>query len=125
LAVGTSWLLLLLDLSGVSFNYVNLVAVPVVIGIGIDNGVHLVHRWQEEQNMERALAGVGRAVLMSSLTTMIGFGNIAFYNMPGMASMGVVLFSGVATCLLATLLVLPALASMVSRQAPALSPAPT
>ena len=65
--------------------------------------------------MRSAVSGVGRAILMTSLTTMIGFGSIGFYDMPGMASMGVVLFLGVGACLVSTLLVMPALAPSFDR----------
>ena len=82
--------------------------------LGVDDGVHFLHRYLESggEKVDSAMSGVGRAILMTSLTTMIGFGSIAFYEMPGMASVGVLLFIGVGACLLSTLLVMPGLVTL-------------
>ena len=91
LMTGTMWLF------GEKINYVNLIAFPVIIGIGVDDGVHFFHRLLHEgkDGLRRAVTSVGRAMLMTSLTTMIGFGSLMFYLMEGMRSMGFVLFVGV------------------------------
>lgn len=106
--LGVMWLL------DEKLNYINMIALPVIIGIGVDDGVHFFHRFLQEGRggLKVAVTGVGRAMLMSSLTTMIGFGSLMLYMMRGMASMGLVLFVGVGGCLLATFTILPALARM-------------
>ncbi len=116
LAIGVSLMLLIMWLTGMKYNFVNLIAIPIIIGIGVDNGVHVLHRYLESgrDELATAMTSVGRAILMTSLTTMIGFGNIAFYAHPGMASLGVLLFIGVAACLVATLVIMPALASLMA-----------
>jgi predicted RND superfamily exporter protein len=108
LLLGLMWIL------GEKINYINMIALPVIIGIGVDDGVHFFHRLIQEGRggLRRAVASVGRGMLMSSLTTMIGFGSLMLYLMRGMASMGLVLFLGVGTCLLVTFTLLPALASL-------------
>jgi predicted RND superfamily exporter protein len=95
-------------------NFLNVIALPVLLGIGVDNGVHLMHRVLEEGKgkIPDAVAGVGRSVLVSSLTTMVGFGSLAFYLHRGMASLGIALFVGVGACLVVTLTLLPALCSL-------------
>jgi outer membrane lipoprotein-sorting protein len=99
---------------GEKLNYINMIAFPVILGIGVDDGVHFMHRFMQEGQggLRKALASVGQAMVMSSLTTMIGFGSLMFYLMVGMASMGLVLFIGVGACLLVTLLLMPALATI-------------
>jgi predicted RND superfamily exporter protein len=89
-----------------------MIALPVIIGIGVDDGVHFFHRFIQEGRggLKRAVSSVGRGMLMSSLTTMIGFGSLMLYLMRGMASMGLVLFLGVGACLVVTFTLLPALA---------------
>ena len=116
-------------LLGMTYNYMNLITTPIILGIGIDDGVHALHRYWERggngvDDVAASFQFVGKAILLTSLTTMIGFGSVAFYEMRGMASFGQVLFMGVGACFLATVLVLPAAIRMVSgRPAPERSPA--
>jgi predicted RND superfamily exporter protein len=96
-------------LAGLSFNFANLVAIPLILGVGIDNGVHVMHRVRLEgrEGMSVVLRHTGRAILIASLTTMIGFGSLALASHRGLASLGVVLLLGVGSCLVASMLVLP------------------
>ncbi len=107
--LGTLWMLGLMRVMGLDFNFANLVAVPIVLGVGIDGGVHVVHRFRLEgpAGLETVVAHTGRAVLIASLTTMVGFGSLALASHRGMASLGLLLLTGVGTSLLATLVFLP------------------
>ena len=69
----------------------------------------MVHRFrlEQEDGMVVALAHTGRAILVASLTTMVGFGSLAFASHRGMASLGTLLFLGVGACLVAAVVVLP------------------
>ncbi len=113
LVTGALGMLGLMYLIGEKYNYINFIATPIILGIGIDDGVHALHRYREEgaggDRTGRTFRLVGKAILLTSLTTMIGFGNVAFYKMRGMASFGRVLFMGVGMCFLATIFVLPPL----------------
>jgi predicted RND superfamily exporter protein len=117
LITGIGLLLGLLWIFGQKLNYINVIGLPVIIGIGVDNGVHLLHRAIVEgrERLPEAVSSVGRAVIMSSLTTMIGFGSLMLYLMRGMASLGLVLFFGVGFCLLATFTILPAVICISSK----------
>ncbi len=108
LTCGIMWLL------GEKIHYINMIALPIIIGIGIDDGVHYFHRYLHagRANIASAFSSVGRAILLTSLTTMIGFGSLNFYLMRGMASLGRVLFIGVGLCFIVTVILLPALASI-------------
>lgn len=96
LVLGVPILLGIMKLGGIAFNFANFFAVPILIGTGVDNGVHLV-------NTARAgisLAGTRRAVTLCSLTTIIGFGMLVFSEHRGISSLGMVLAIGAAACLL-------------------------
>ncbi len=97
-------------LAGIAFNFANIIALPLLLGVGVDNGVHMVHRARTEPVAGGALAtSTSRAVLFSGLTTLASFGNLGFSPHPGMASMGQLLGIGMALTLAATLVLLPAL----------------
>jgi predicted RND superfamily exporter protein len=109
LAMGVVWMMGLMGLAGLDFNFANLVAIPLIIGIGIDNGVHVIHRvrLEGEAGMTVVLRHTGRAILIASLTTMIGFGSLALASHQGLASLGKVLLLGVGSCLVTSTLILP------------------
>jgi len=109
LAIGVIWALGAMRLLGLSFNFANLVAMPLIVGVGIDNGVHVVHRVRLEGSagMDVVLRHTGRAILISSLTTMIGFGSLSLASHRGLESLGVLLLLGVGSCLVASIVVLP------------------
>jgi predicted RND superfamily exporter protein len=109
LAMGVAWMLGGMRLLGIDFNFANLVAVPLIIGVGIDNGVHVIHRvrLEGERGMAVVLRHTVRAILIASLTTMIGFGSLALASHRGLASLGLVLLLGVGACLITSTVVLP------------------
>ena len=95
---------------GIPFDFANVIALPLLLGIGVDNGIHMVHRARSAACPGGVLAtSTTRAVLTSALTTICGFGSLAFSPHPGMAGMGAVLAIGLAATLVCTLVVLPAI----------------
>jgi predicted RND superfamily exporter protein len=100
-----------LSLAGVRVNFYNLVGVPIFLGIGIDDGVHLINAYRRQTSPDslEAVRATGAAILLTSLTSMVGFGCLSFYQHPGMASLGIFLFVGVGWCLVTTLVLLPVL----------------
>lgn len=111
-----------LVLLGIPFNFANVIALPLLLGIGVDNGVHMAMRLREDAGSERAgsersgpaesaaLHGsTARAILFGSLTTIVSFGNLALSPHLGTATLGVALALGMLWILLATFVVLPAL----------------
>ncbi|ADJ28286.1 MMPL family transporter [Nitrosococcus watsonii] len=93
------------------FNFANIIALPLILGIGVDNGIHMV--WRVRQAPPKTgnplQTSTARAVVLSALVTVCSFGNLLLASHPGMASMGLLLSVGVALTLLCTLLLLPAL----------------
>jgi hypothetical protein len=110
LGSGILWMFGLMDLFGMKLNLMNIFAVIMIIGIGVDYGVHMLHRFYEEGRYDAALAvkQTGKAVLMAALTTTFGFGTITYSDYPGLISMGVACILGVGACTIASLVLLPA-----------------
>lgn len=96
---------------GIPFNFANIIALPLLIGVGVDSGIHMVHRMRTEppENTQLLNTSTSRAVLASGLTTIASFGNLAFSMHVGMASMGQLLTLGMAVTLASTLILLPAI----------------
>ncbi|UCF96881.1 MAG: MMPL family transporter [Spirochaetaceae bacterium] len=116
LLAGMIWMLGIYPLLGLKVNLINIAVIPLVIGMGIDFGIHIVHRFRVEKDLETVYLYTGKAVFLSALTTIIGFGSLALIgSFPSIASIGTVLFLGIATCLTATIVLLPALLSFVRR----------
>jgi predicted RND superfamily exporter protein len=115
LAIGVIWMIGAMRCLQIPFNFANLVAVPLIIGVGIDNGVHVIHRirFEGRSGMSVVLRHTGRAIIIASLTTMIGFGSLALASHRGLASLGLVLLLGVGACLITSLVVLPNLLVML------------
>jgi hopanoid biosynthesis associated RND transporter like protein HpnN len=96
---------------GVPFNFANVIVVPLLLGMGVDSGIHLVHRARTEELASNSLleTTTARAVLFSALTTVVSFGSLSFSSHRGMASLGQLLVIGMLLMLFANLVVLPAL----------------
>ena len=120
--VGVIWMLGGMRGIGVPYNLANIVTLPLIIGVGIDNGVHLMHRFRESGSMVEAMTHTGTAVALSSLTTMVGFGALALSSHRGLASMGLMMLLGVGSCLLMAITALPAALALVERPAHARRP---
>lgn len=100
----------LMRLFHVQFNPLNVMAIPVIIGLAVNFGVHLVHRFVEEGgDIHRTLQGTGRSVLLSALTTLVGFGTLMFTEHRGLASFAKVMTLGLASALAFSVILLPAL----------------
>ncbi len=103
----------------IPFNFANIIALPLILGIGVDSGIHMLHRFRTALPSDQNLLATSsaRAVLVSALTTMGSIGNLAFSHHLGTASMGKLLTIGVFMTLICMLVVLPGLlAPQIKRQ---------
>lgn len=92
------------------FNFANVIVLPLLMGLGVANGIHLVSRAREESSGAAAFSTTTpRAVIFSSLTTIASFGSLAVSSHRGTASMGELLVLSIGLTLVCTLVVLPAL----------------
>jgi hypothetical protein len=108
----------IMALAGVDLNPANMIAFPLILGVGADNGVHVMHDYRDRNRKKRyALShATGRGIMVAALTTVLGFGTLMISQHRGMASLGLVLTLGVSTCMLTALVFLPALLSVISRR---------
>jgi predicted RND superfamily exporter protein len=93
----------------IPFNPANIMTLPLIIGIGVTNGIHILNRFAEENHPSILATSTGKAVLVSGLTTIAGFGSLIAAEHQGIRSLGYVMSVGVAACLLVGLTFLPAL----------------
>lgn len=108
LILGIIWMLGTMPLLGVELNFMNSIAAALILGVGIDYSIHLIHRYLEGGGMMMAVDQTGRGIVVAAITTMVGFGSIILSDFPGLSSMGAVTLLGVGYCLLLTLTLLPA-----------------
>lgn len=106
LAISSIWMLGLYSLYD-QMNIVNMLAVPLIIGIGIDYSIHIIHAYRE-RDFEH-IRTTAKAIILSALTTMIGFGSLALIgSFRGIATLGMILFLGAGSCLVMSLTFIPA-----------------
>ena len=92
------------------FNFANVIVLPLLLGLGVASGIHLVMRRRHEPDRQNLLrTSTSRAVLFSALTTIASFGSLMASGHPGMTSMGQLLTIAITSTLVCTLIVLPSL----------------
>lgn len=125
LLVGLTWTLGWMGMSGMDLNLVNFIAVPLLIGISVDSGVHILHRYREPAASVSGLGTTTTAVILTSMTSMFGFGSLMSSEHRGAQSLGLIMTVGCGLILFASLTILPALASFFGvRQAKAVGARP-
>jgi predicted RND superfamily exporter protein len=114
--VAMGWTVGLMALVGMRLNVATIVVIPLILGIGVDAGIHMIHRCDinarthaGRAKLDEVLSGTGGAVVLSSLTTIFGFAGLLFGVHLGMVQLGAAMVIGVACTLVAGVLVLPAL----------------
>ena len=117
-AIGTLWLAGLMGWFDVPVNLANIMTLPLVIGIGVTNGIHILNRFAEERTPGILARSTGKAVLVSGLTAIVGFGSLILAKHRGMHSLGFVMATGIATCMIAALTLLPALLKLLGQWRP-------
>ena len=115
-AIGTIWMIGMMGLRDVMFNPANIMVLPLVIGIGVTNGIHVLNRFAEERHPSIFARSTGKAVIVSGLTTIAGFGSLVLGKHQGISSLGFVMSIGVATCMLAGVTFLPAVLTVLHRR---------
>ncbi len=104
---------------GIAFNFANVIVLPLLIGLGVAGGVHLVVRVLSGNGTENFMeTNTPRAVLLSALTTIGSFASLSISSHQGLASMGLLLTIAISFTLLSTLVVLPTVISFLTRPVP-------
>ena len=124
LIVGVLWLAALTLLLKVKVNFCNFIAFPITFGIGVDYSVNVMARYRQtgSRDVIEAVRSTGGAVAVCSLTTIIGYGSLLLAKNQALFLFGLVAVLGEVTCLIAAVIVLPAVLAVQSRPAPADEP---
>lgn len=101
--------LALMPLMGMKVNLVNIMALPLVLGIGIDDAVHLYHRYLVERDIVKAFTSTGKAVTLTTLTTIAALLSLTMSPHRGMVSFALLASIGIGLCLVVDLIMLPPL----------------
>ncbi|MFO1462226.1 MAG: MMPL family transporter [bacterium] len=106
---GVFWVFGVMYLAGLRLNLYNMVMIPAVMGMSIDNSIHVYHRYEElgRGSLSKVLSTTGISAMLASFTNASGFFGLVFCTHGGLRSMGVLATIGLGTCLLTTLLYLP------------------
>jgi len=117
-AIGTLWLAGLMGGLNIQFNLANIMILPLVIGIGVTNGIQILNRFTEEHTPGILSRSTGKAVLVSGLTAIAGFGSLILAKHRGIHSLGAVMAMGIGLCMIAALTFLPAFLNLLGRWRP-------
>jgi predicted RND superfamily exporter protein len=100
----------IMALFGMKLNFFNMLAAPTLIGMGVDNGVHMYHRYKElgPGSALYIVKHTGLSAALATITTCIGFGSLWAASNRGLVTLGTLTVIGMMIALLATLVVLPA-----------------
>jgi predicted RND superfamily exporter protein len=121
LLIGGGWMLGIMALSGIRYNYANIVALPMVIALAVDYGVWFNYRWGELKGQPPLLVSlsVGKVIGLAAGTELAGLGGITLASYRGVSSLGLSITIGLLCCLMATLVVNPAIGQLFdSRRKP-------
>jgi hypothetical protein len=118
LVLGVLFSVGILALCGVPLNPANMIAFPLILGVGVDNGVHILHDYllRRAEGRSSISYAIGRGVLVKALTTMIGFGTLMMSTERGLAGLGLILTLGVGCSMLTALFFLPAVLYLRDRR---------
>lgn len=107
--VGMLWMLGIMAWFNIKLNIFNMVVLPTVLGIGIDNAIHIFHRYREEGRVMQVVRTTGGAAFLTTLTTMLGFAGTLTASNQGLQSLGLVACIGLGCCMVTSLTLFPAL----------------
>jgi uncharacterized protein len=116
LAMGMILSLGVMSLFGLALNPANMIAIWLILGVGADNGIHVLHDYifQNSRQQYTLRRSTGMGIMVKALTTIIGFGALITAQHRGLASLGFILTLGVACCMLTALVFLPPVLRLVS-----------
>lgn len=114
LGVGVIQMFGIMGILNIPLNPANMIALPLVLGIGIDYGVHVIHDWRTQRSGFSMSPSTTVAVVVDGLTTIVGFGALMIASHQGLQSLGRVLTIGISCCMFTSLIMLPALLKLTA-----------
>jgi predicted RND superfamily exporter protein len=120
LYIGVLMICGIMVLFDIKLNFFNIIIFPMLLGIGIDSNVHIFERFLEfgGKDVHGAMRSTGRGILLTTVTTIIGFWSLLFAKSKALNSVGILAVAGVITCCLTAFTVLPVLMSMLKFRNP-------
>ncbi len=107
----------LIRLMHVDLNPANLIVLPLLLGLGMDGGVHVVHDYRlQTKRRYRISPSIINSLVLTSTTTMVGFGSMLLAAHRGLYTFGLVLTIGVASCVFVALIPLPSILTLLDRR---------
>ncbi len=98
----------LMGMAGIDFNLMTLVVMPLIIGAGIDDGVHVLCRWKiVGGDVKKTFSGIATPITATTATSSLAFGSLMLSSNPGFRDLGFIVMSGLVFCLLISMTVLP------------------
>ncbi|MFQ5678366.1 MAG: RND family transporter [Gemmatimonadota bacterium] len=118
LAIGVVWMGGAMHAVGMKLNFFNIVVLPSIVGIGVDSGVHIYHRYLEEGSgsLPIVLRNTGLAIAMTTLTTIVGYSGLILARHPGLRSIGRLAVIGLLATFVAAVVLLPAILQLLERR---------
>jgi predicted RND superfamily exporter protein len=100
---------------GISLNMISIMMIPLVVGIGIDDGIHILHRYKEEGpgSIPKVVQHTGKAIFLTTLTTCLAFSSFTIAAHPGLRALGQVPLLGLSLALIAAIFFVPALIKLI------------
>jgi uncharacterized protein len=109
---------------GLEFNPANIVTLPLIIGIDVAFGVYIIDRYREDGKLSIFSGSTGKAIIMSSLTSLFGFSSLLVSKFQGMFSLGELMSLGIAIGLVTAIFFLPQLLALIHPTVPKDEPEP-
>jgi predicted RND superfamily exporter protein len=117
LGVGVLWMFGILGFFKIQLDPANIVTLPMVHGIGVAYGVYVMDRYREEKRVRIFESSTGKAVILSALTTLFGFGSMLVGQYRGLVTLGLVMCIGIVCTLTSAMVLLPQILSLHDRMA--------
>lgn len=111
--IGFTWMLGCMGATAIPFNPANIMTLPLVVGIGVTNAIHILGKFHEDGEVSLFSGSAGKAVLVSGLTTIAGFGSLIMAEHRGISSLGSMMSLGTLACMLVALIAVPALLALI------------
>lgn len=108
-SVAVIWLAGVMGLIDLKLDFINVVMFPIIVGIGIDSGVHIYHRYLESNDVILSVRNTGEAVALASLTTFVGFGALALAHNETISGMGKAAMIGISSSFVTAIFLLPSM----------------
>ncbi|WP_437205940.1 MMPL family transporter [Planctomicrobium sp. SH664] len=108
----------ILSMLDIDLNPANLIVLPLILGMGVDSGVYVIHNYRTQSGRYEMSSATMNAVVLTSVTSIMGFGSMILAAHRGLVSLGLVLVVGLSCSLFISMVLLPSILSWMTRNRP-------